>query len=30
LRAQLEQVSDDQVRAMAIEFAKGTMISVTE
>ena len=30
LRAQLEQVSDDEVRAMASQFAKGTMITVTE
>lgn len=30
LRTQLEQVSDDQVRAMASQFTQGTMISVTE
>ncbi len=30
LRAQLEQVSDEQVRATASQFAKGTMISVTD
>jgi len=30
LRAQLEQVSDEQVRATASQFANGTMISVTE
>lgn len=29
LRAELEQVSDDEVRALASAFAKGTMITVT-
>ncbi len=30
LRAQLEQVSDGQVRALASQFAQGTMVTVTE
>ncbi len=30
LRAQLERVSDDEVRFMASQFAQGTMITVTE